>query len=150
MEAQVITYVFDEDGFYEKVADRMIDDLPYTKRAGRGHTICKLLGEAAKVVDSGTYEDLVGATVEGGLKKLGVDDLVATAVSTGARLAIKAAFDASSFKDLSKAFRAVIPLVCPNLSRCPEKAEVLRAYATRRIADRLKDVAESLGAPRRS
>lgn len=82
------------------------------------------------------------------MKKLGVDDLVATAVSAGARLTIKAAFDASSFKDLSKAFRALIPLVCPNLSRCREEAEVLKTYATPLIADRLKEVAEALGAPR--
>ena len=146
----MITYVFDEGGFYEKIADRMIDDLPYAKRARRGHRMCKLLGAAAKVVDSGTYEDLVGETVEGGLKKLGVDDLVATAVSTGAKLTIRAAFDASSFKDMSKAFRALIPLVCPDLSRCSERVEVLKTYATPLIADRLKEVAEALGAPRRS
>lgn len=146
----MITYVFNEDGFYEKAADRMIDDLPYARRASRGHSICKLLGTAAKVVDSGTYEGLVGDTIEGGLKKLGVDDVVATAVSTGARLTINAAFDASSFKDMSKAFRALIPLVCPNLSRCPEEAEVLKTYATPLIADRLKEVAQALGAPRRS
>ena len=146
VEAQAITYIFDADGFYENIADKMIEDLPYAKRAGRGHTQCKLLGVAAKLVDSASYEDLVGETVERSLKKLGVDDLAATAVSTGARLTIKAAFDASSFKDMSKAFRALIPLVCPNLSQCPERVEVLQTYATPLIADRLKEVAEALGA----
>ncbi|GAA4860666.1 hypothetical protein ACFQ34_28040 [Pseudonocardia benzenivorans] len=145
----MIQYVFDENGFYEGIADKLIEGLPYRRRATRGHDLCKLLNASAMLVDSGTYEKIVGETVERGLTKLGVDNLVAKAFASGSKLLVKAAFDASSFANLSKAFRVTIPLVCPDLTRCPTEAEVLKSYATPFLSEDLKTVAEALGARQR-
>ena len=115
----------------------------------RGHDVCELLNTAATLVDSGTYEKIAGETVETGLKKLGVDDLVARAFATGSKLLVKSAFDASSIANMSKAFRATIPLVCPNLTHCPTEREVLKTFATPFLSEELKTIAEALGAPQR-
>ncbi|MEK6442179.1 hypothetical protein [Pseudonocardia sp. T1-2H] len=146
----MIQYLFDEDGFYEGIADKLIEGLPFKRRATRGHDLCKMLNTAAMLVDSGTYEKIAGETVEAGLKRLGVDDLVARAFASGSKLLVKTAFDASSIANLSKAFRVTIPLVCPDLTRCPTEAEVLKTYATPLLSEELKTIAEALGASQRS
>ena len=51
---------------------------------------------------------------------------------------------------MSKAFRATIPLVCPNLADCPTEREVLKTYATPFLSEELKTIAEALGAPQRA
>jgi len=145
----VIQYVFNEDGFYEGIADKLIEGLPIRRRATRGHDLCKLLNAAATLVDSGTYEKIAGETLQKGLTRLGVDDLVARAFGSGSKLLVKAAFDASSVANLPKAFHATIPLVCPNLTHCPSEAEVLKTYATPFLSEELKTIAEALGAPQR-
>jgi hypothetical protein len=144
-----IQYVFDEDGFYEGIADKLIEGLPSKRRATRGHDLCKLLNAAGTLVDSGTYEKIAGETVEKGLTRLGVDKLVARAFASGSKLLVKSAFDASSIANLSKAFRVTIPLVCPDLTRCPSEAEVLKTYATPFLSEELKAIAEALSAPQR-
>jgi hypothetical protein len=150
VEPALITYVFNEEGFWEKTADKIIEGLPYGRRDRKGHWICEQLSTAARVVDSGTYEKIVGETLEQCLTKIGVQDFIATAIGTGARIGINAAFDASTFGNMSKAFWALIPLVCPDLDHCPEEVEVLKTYATPLIANDLKQVAEALGAPQRT
>ncbi|WP_433273996.1 hypothetical protein ACQPZA_24090 [Pseudonocardia xinjiangensis] len=145
----MIQYVFDEDGFYEGIADKIIEGLPFGRRATRGHDLCKLLNTAATLVDSGTYEKIAGETVEKGLTRLGVDDLVARTFASGSKLLVKAAFDASSIANLSKAFRVTIPLVCPDLQRCPTEPEVLKTYATPFLSEELKAIAKALAAPQR-
>lgn len=147
IEPSLINYVFDKDGFYAKAADKIIEGLPYGRRDRRNHWVCVQLGAAAEVVDPGTYEKVVGDAVQKGLEKLGVDDFIAKAISTGGPPGIRAAFDATSFAELSRAFRALIPLVCPDLARCPQDSEVLRMYATPLTAEDLKRVAQALGAP---
>jgi hypothetical protein len=107
------------------------------------------LNDAATVVDGSTYADLVGEGVENGLKRLGVDGTVAAAFSSGAKIAIKKAFDASALGNLPKAFRATIPMVCPSLDACPAKSEVFKTYMTPLLSTELKDIAERLGASQR-
>ncbi|MHA6621695.1 hypothetical protein [Pseudonocardia sp. DLS-67] len=147
MAGPAVQYVFDEDGFYEDVADKLIEHASAGGRHDRrDHSLCVLLNDAATVVDGSTYADLAGEGVEKGLKRMGVDETVAAAFSSGAKIAIKKAFDGPAFGNLPKAFRATIPLVCPNLDACPTKSAVFKTYMTPLLSAELRDVAERLGA----
>lgn len=149
MAGPAVQYVFGEDGFYEGVADRLIEHAAAGGRRGRrDHGLCVLLDGAATVVDGSTYADLADEGVRKGLTRMGVDEAVAAAFSSGAKIAIKRAFDGSAFGNLPTAFRATIPLVCPNLNACPAKSEVFKTYMTPLLSAELKDIAGRLGAPR--
>jgi hypothetical protein len=138
-----VTYVLDEDGFYEKLADRLIENQPWSRRASRGHWLCKQLNSAAEMIDPGTYAEQAGESVRDGLKGIGLPPFMADALGAGSGVSLKIAFDRTPVGDLVKVLRALIPLVCPNMGRCPVEAEVVKTYISPELADRLKQFADS-------
>jgi len=138
-----ITYVFDEDGFYKKLADKLVENQPWARRASRGHWLCKQLNEAAKGLDPGTYAEQAGKTVGDGLRTLDLPPFMADALGAGSGVALKITFEKTSIGDLSKVLRALIPLVCPNINRCPAEVEVAKTFVSPVLADRLKQMTDS-------
>lgn len=64
-----IAYLFEPDGPYEVLADRLLAKTKMRRRFGRrrDHWLCIMLNEAAQLCDTATYIDLVAQNVEKGL-----------------------------------------------------------------------------------
>jgi hypothetical protein len=143
IEKSVLTYLFDEDGFYEQLADKLIENLPWTRRVARGHWLCKQLAAAAEGLDPDTWAKLAGRSARAGLVALGLPEYMADALGAGAGVTLKIAFGHTPIGNLSKVLRVLIPLVCPNIGRCPAEIEVVKTLVTPLIADRLKEMARN-------
>jgi len=135
-----VTYLFKEDGFYEKLADRLIESQPWARRASRGHWLCKQLRDAAEGLDPGTYAEQAGSAVRDGLRNLGLPPFMADTLGASSGVALKIAFDKTPVGDLSKVLCALIPLVCPNINRCPAESKVITTFISPALADHLKEM----------
>jgi hypothetical protein len=138
---QAVSYVFDEGGFYENLADKLIENLPWGHRTWRGHWLCMQLKEAADGLDPDTYAKLAGQTVRDGLRKLGLPQYMADALGAGAGATLKIQFGQTPLGNLSKTLRVLIPLVCPNIDRCPGTVEAVKTLCTPAVGERLKEMA---------
>jgi len=138
---QAVSYLFDEDGFYENLADKLIENLPRGRRTWRGHWLCKQLKDAAEGLDPDTYAKLAGETVRDGLRKLGLPRYMADALGAGAGVTLKIQFGTTPLGNLSKTLRVLIPLVCPRAGRCPARDEFVKTMCSPAIGDHLKEIA---------
>lgn len=137
----MLDYIFDKDGFYEKLADKVIENQPWVRRATRGHWLCKQLAAAARGLDPATYAEQVGKSVRDGLRGLGLPAFMANALGAGSGVALKIVFGHTPLATLPKVLRVLIPLVCPNINRCPTEVEVIQTLLSAALADRLKEIA---------
>lgn len=136
-------YVFDEDGFYEQLAEKLIEKTPFWRRGGRSHRLCRQLNDAAEGLDPDTWAKQAGKSVWDGLRNLGLPRFMADALGAGSGVTLKIAFGATSLGSLSKVLRVLIPLVCPDFSRCPTEVDVVKILATPALADQLKVMAKN-------
>jgi hypothetical protein len=140
---QAVSYVFDEDGFYESLADKLIENVPAGHRTWRGHWLCRQLKEAADGLDPDTYAKLGGETVRDGLRALGLPQYMADALGAGAGVTLKINFGRTDLGTLSKVLRVLIPLVCPNIDRCPGMTEATKTLCSPAVGERLREMASS-------
>ncbi|SEP52547.1 hypothetical protein [Amycolatopsis saalfeldensis] len=134
-----VTYVFDEDGFYVRLANRLLDQAPWYRPAFRhGHGLCLKLDGLAKGLDPATYAQLLQQPVSAGLLALGLPKFMATTLGAASAFGTKKLLAALPVGHLTKALRALIPLACPNLEVCPARADVLKTYASPALAVELK------------
>jgi hypothetical protein len=145
IDTDLLTYVFDRDGFYERLADRLLDNLPWRRRWRRGHWLCTCLNDLAHGLDPGTYAELVQKPTIKGLIILGSPNFIATVLGASTGVALKIALGHTPMGHLKSALRVLIPLVCPDLDRCPTKPEVTKTFATPGLAECLKEMADSRG-----
>ena len=68
---------------------------------------------------------------------------MADALGAGAGVTLKITFGHTPIGILSKVLHVRIPLVCPNIGRCPAEIEVVKTLVTPLIADRLKEMARN-------
>ena len=149
--ATTLEYVFDRDGFYESLADRLIDTVPFRRKRRHGHWLCEQLDGTAEALDPETYRKIVGQGVAEGLKALGMRDNLADVIGGSAGFGVKAVIGATtSIGHVSKVLRIVIPLVCPDITECPARAKVFAAYVGPTLTDTLKQIAEAGSSARRS
>lgn len=134
----VLAYVFDENGFYEQLADKLIEKTPVWRRGGRSHWLCKQLNDTAETLDPDTWAKQAGKSVRDGLRRIGLPRFMADALGAGSGVTLKIAFGTTSLGSLSKVLRILIPLVCPDFSRCPAEVEVVKVMASPVVADQLK------------
>lgn len=142
IDTDLLTYVFDRDGFYERLADRLLDNLPWRHRGRRGHWLCTCLNDLARGLDPGTYAEQVQQPTIKGLIILGFPKFTATALSAVAGVGLKIALGHTPMGHLTSALRVLIPLVCPDLDCCPTKREVTKTFATPGLAECLKEMAD--------
>lgn len=124
-----VTFLFEPDGVYEVVADRLLTETKIHRafKRPRGHWLCVVLNNAALSCETGTYIDLAAHNIEKGLcEAYGMPRIVAKVLTecaaTGAKhLLAPTVFSPETFPT---ALRAIIALVCPNLARCPAQADV--------------------------
>jgi hypothetical protein len=127
-----VAYLFERDGVYEVVADRLLAKTKMQRRfgRGRGHWLCIVLKNAAIMCDTGTYIDLVAQGVEQGLcgaygmPKVAAKVLAQCAATGAKRLLAPTVFGPANFPVV---LRGLIALVCPNLERCPTQSDVCKA-----------------------
>jgi hypothetical protein len=136
-----LAYVFDRDGFYEKLADRLLDRLPLRRKIARGHWLCVRLNGLARAVDPGTYTALLGKTTAQGLAHLGAQAFMAEVLGAGAGLGLKITMGSTPISQLTTSLRSLIPLVCPDLQACPTRSDVMKVFGTPLLAEQLKATA---------
>lgn len=142
-----VVYLFEPDGVYEVVADRLLAKTKMRRRFGRsrGHWLCLMLNNAARMCDTGTYIDLAAQGVEQGLCAVyGMPKVVAKTLAqcaaTGAkRLLAPTVFGPANFPVV---LRGLIALVCPNLERCPTQSDVCATLLSPLAANSLRAVVE--------
>jgi hypothetical protein len=137
----VLAYLFDLDGFYEKLADRLLDRVPLRHKIRRGHWLCLKLNTVAEAVDPGTYARLFGKSTAEGLAALGAPPFMAEVLGAGAGMGLKIAMGSTPIAQLTSSLRLLIPLVCPNFDRCPTERDVIKTFATPMLAEQLKVMA---------
>lgn len=141
-----MTYAFDQDGFYVRVADHTLDNLPWLYKTRRkGHFLCLRLTELATGLDPGTYAKLTQTPIRDGLLRLRFPRFLADVLSSTAVFGLKQILGALPYGHLSTTLKVMIPLVCPDLAVCPARAEVLKTYGSPALADQLKTIAASAG-----
>lgn len=141
IDSATLRYVFDKDGFYEQLADKLIENLPWTRRVGRGHWLCKQLADTAKDLDPATWAKQAGKSVRTGLLALGFPRYMADSLAAGSGVTLKITFGQTPIGNMSKVLRVLIPLVCPDITRCPAVVPVVKTLATPVVAEQLKELA---------
>lgn len=141
IDTDLVTYAFDRNGFYERLADRLLDSLPLHRRLRRGHWLCRCLNDLARGVDPDTYAAQVQKPTRDGLLALGFPKFIATVLGASTGVVLKIALGHTPVGHLTSALRVMIALVCPNLNRCPTKHDVMKTFATPMIGDYLKEMA---------
>jgi hypothetical protein len=136
-----LTYLFDQDGFYEKLADKLIDKVPLRRRWQKGHWLCLRLLDTAKMFDPDEYAELAGATVRDGMVALRVPRFIASVLGAGSGVGLKMAFGTTPLGNLTKTIKVLISLVCPDLSSCPTEREVLKTFASPGLGQVLHNMA---------
>ena len=143
-----VAYLFEPDGVYEIVADRLLAKTKMRRRFGRkrDHWLCLVLNHAAHICETGTYIDLAAQGVEQGLRAAydmpkPVAKTLAQCAATGAkRLLPPTVFGPLNFP---VALRGLIALVCPNLERCPSQSDVCATLLGPLAASGLRAAVES-------
>jgi hypothetical protein len=138
-----LAYVFDSGGFYESLGDRLLDRVPFRRRFFRGHWLCLRLNAVAGAADPGAYAKLLGKSTAEGLAALGAPPFMADVLGAGAGLGLKIVMGSTPVVQLSNSLRVLIPLVCPDLERCPAERDVVKVFATPLLADQLKVISGS-------
>jgi hypothetical protein len=138
IDADLVTYVFDRDGFYEQLADRLIDNLPLHRRWRRGHWLCMCLNDLAHGVDPDTYAEQVRKPIRDGLIALGFPGFIAAALGASGGVGLKVALGHMPLTHLTSVLRVLIALVCPNLDKCPTKLDVAKNFTSPVLAECLK------------
>jgi hypothetical protein len=141
VDTAVFTYVFDRDGFYEQMADRMIEKAPWRHRRRRGHVSCVLINDLASEMDPRTYATLVQAPIRRGLRTLGFPRFLASALGVGASVGLTIALGLTPMNHLLHALRVLIALICPDLSTCPTERDVVSTFTAPGLAGQLKAMA---------
>ncbi|REH55863.1 hypothetical protein BCF44_101889 [Kutzneria buriramensis] len=141
---ELLTYVFNRDGFYAGLAGRLLDHVPLWHRGRkRGHWLCLRLNDLAKSVDPGTYAAQIRKSTRAGLIALGAPRFMANVLGAGAGLGLKIALGHTPIAHLTNTLRVLIPLVCPNLGQCPAQKDVVKTLATPFLAEQLKKTASA-------
>ena len=137
-----VTYVFDENGFYVRLANRLLDQVPWYHPVSRiGHGLCAKLNGLAKGLDPATYAQLLQQPVSAGLLALGLPKFMAETLGAASAFGAKNLLSGLPVGHFTKGLRAVIPLACPNLEVCPARVDVLKTYASPALAGELKELA---------
>lgn len=138
----MLTFLFDPNGFYVRLADRLLDNLPWHRRIRRrGHWLCACLNELSKGLNPTTYAKFAHKPVRNALLTLGFPRFVAETLGAATVFGMKKTLAAIPTAHLAKALRAVIPLVCPDLDVCPTRSDVVKTLASPMLAAQLKSLA---------
>lgn len=146
-----VAYLFEPDGVYEVVADRLLAKTKMRRGFGRkrGHWLCLVLNQAAHICDTGTYIDLAAQGVEQGLRtaydmpKPVAKTLAQCAAAGAKKLLPLTVFGPANFPVF---LRALIALVCPNLAQCPCQSDVCTTLLGPLAANGLRTVVEGADA----
>jgi hypothetical protein len=134
----VLSYVFDRDGFYARLADRLLDTMPVHRRMMRGHWLCNCLSNLSQRLSVGTYTERLQAPIRDILRKARAPRFIANAFGAAAAFSVEKALAAAPTEQLAKALKTVIPLICPDLDVCPAKMTVIKTFASPILAEELK------------
>jgi hypothetical protein len=140
-----VAYVFDESGFYTRLANRTIDKVPwYEPIRYQKHGLCACLNKVAKGLDPATYAKYAQKPLRAGLVRVGCPYFLAEALSATTAFGVKKFLGTLPPAQLSKSLRVIIPLVCPDLDVCPARTDVVKTYTAPFLAEELRALVADL------
>lgn len=136
-----LNMVFTPDGFYTRLANRLLDTMPWYQRWLPGHWVCRALIKLAGKIDPGSYSDLVRKPVREGLLLLGSPKFIATTLAAATSYGMKLAFAQLPHGQFMTLLRVLAALTCPDLQVCPTQREIVKEFTAPTLADRLRTLA---------
>lgn len=137
----MLNFVFTPDGFYERLADRLLDAMPWRYRSLPGHWLCSTLNDLSTGIDPATYFGLIRHPVRDGLLRLGAPPFMANVLGAGSGYGLKLAFGQTPVGQLIQALRVLGALACPNLTKYPSQREVAKTFVSPALSERLRAMA---------
>ncbi|MFF5987657.1 hypothetical protein [Prauserella flavalba] len=138
--AELPAYVFG-GGFYARLADRLLGNLPWYRRVLRGHRLCTLLDAQAAKLDPAAYAMLAQTPVRDALRGLGFPPFLAGTLGEDTALGARCILGGVHRADLGATLRVLIALVCPELGACPTCLAVHTTFASPGLLRRLRVLA---------
>lgn len=119
-----VALLFKPDSVYGVAADELLKRVPWHRRPSRGHWLCKMLEDASKAIDPGTYTGALGDEVTRTLRSAGMPRFAAAVLGKSAAFCAGRAVATVSTDQIVFGLRVMVPLVCPDFERCPAQAAV--------------------------
>lgn len=137
-----VACAFDSEGFYVRLADRILDRLPWHLRIRhKGHALCVCLHDLTTGLESSRYAKLAQIPLHEALLRLRFPRFLADLMTSREVFGDKPILGALPARDLATTLTAVVPLTCPDLDRCPARGDVLRTYNSPASTERLRALA---------
>lgn len=138
----VVSLLFDPRAGYRLVADEILDRMPWYRRRNRRHWLCKILERASEAIDPSTYTAWLGHGIEEILKQSGLPRFAVKVISKSAAFgAGKFVSSTTQLENVKLGLLLIIPLTCPNFSKCPAQAAPCKALLTPGVEDLLRSAA---------
>ena len=138
----VVSLLFDPRAGYRLVADEILDRMPWYRRRNRRHWLCKILERASEAIDPSTYTAWLGHGIEEILKQSGLPRFAVKVISKSAAFgAGKFVSSTTQLENVKLGLLLIIPLICPNFSKCPAQAAPCKALLTPGVEDLLRSAA---------
>ncbi|KAA9166570.1 hypothetical protein FPZ12_002925 [Amycolatopsis acidicola] len=129
MAGDALAFVFDHHGFYVRLADDLIDEVPWRRRV-RHHGLCVCLDAASKSLDPAAYARLAQIPTRTALLRLGFPKFLADILTGSSAFEVKEILGALPAAHLWHSLRVTIPLVCRDFPVCPARMDVVETFAS--------------------
>ncbi len=139
MDDAILAQLFRPAGHYEQLADELLLRSRW-RRWGRTHWLCTQLEDAARTLSLGRFVEQTGRSVSDGLRALGIPRFMVDALVAGAGATVRIAFGTTSADTVAKLLRVLIPLVCPDLARCPAEDAAVTMLLAPGVSAELRSV----------
>lgn len=138
-----MNYAFTPDGFYERLADRLLDAQPWYYRWLLKHQLCAALNALTKGIDPATYRAAIQRPVRDGLLRLGAPAFIANVIGAGAGYGLKIGLGQTPVGQLVQGLRVLGALTCPDLGKCPSQGEVVKTFVSPALTEQLQAIARA-------
>lgn len=137
-EADIAGILVDPASGYGRLADRLLDAMPWYRGRNRGHWLCRRLDEAARGLSPGTYLRRVGDVVAQELVRRGLPRFAAVLIGEATVSASGRLVGSLGTDQLIAALRGLTLLVCPDFERCPTQQSVCTHFLQPGVEDALR------------
>lgn len=123
-EKDIAGILVDPSSGYGRLADRLLDGMPWYRGRNRGHWLCRQLDEAAGALSPGTYLRRVGDVVAQELVRHGLPRFAAVLIGEATMSAGGRLIGSLGTDQLIAGLRGLTLLVCPEFGHCPTQQSV--------------------------
>lgn len=145
-EALLAGWVFDLDSIFSEAAKELLEAKSRSVRhKWRGnHWLCRVLWNAAELLNGAQLSDLVGETVKELCRRAKVPQFAANVIGAVASRVIDAALPGSP-KQLADFLKVVVALICPDIDNCAHGQKAIDFLLKPGVEAALRDLAGTTG-----